>query len=46
MFAGLFVVVHAFQMYVVAGWQIDTWTWLLDRPIDLLSLVSAGCRTW
>ncbi|HEX4146558.1 MAG TPA: anion transporter [Pirellulales bacterium] len=42
MFAGLFVVVHAFQMYVVAGWQIDRWTWLLDRPIDLLSLVSAG----
>jgi len=42
MFAGLFVVVHAFQMYVVAGWHIDRWTWLLDRPIDLLSLVSAG----
>ena len=30
MFAGLFVVVHAFQMYVVAAWQIDRWTWLLE----------------
>ena len=42
MFAGLFVVVHAFQIYIVTAWHIDTWTWLLDRPIDLLSLVSAG----
>jgi Na+/H+ antiporter NhaD/arsenite permease-like protein len=42
MFAGLFVVVHAFQIYVVAGWHVDTWNWLLDRPTDLLSLVSAG----
>ncbi len=42
MFAGLFVVVHAFQMYVVAAWHIDRWTWLLNHPIDLLSLVSAG----
>jgi len=42
MFAGLFVVVHAFQMHVVAAWHIDRWHWLLDRPVDLLSLVSAG----
>ena len=37
MFAGLFVVVHAFQIYVVAGWQIDRWTWLLgpsDRSVE------------
>jgi Na+/H+ antiporter NhaD/arsenite permease-like protein len=42
MFAALFVVVHAFQMYVVSGWQIERWTWLLGHPVDLLSLVSAG----
>ncbi len=42
MFAGLFVVVHAFQIYVVRGWNIETWTWLVNRPVDLLSLVSAG----
>jgi Na+/H+ antiporter NhaD/arsenite permease-like protein len=42
MFAGLFVVVHAFQMHVVSGWNIETWSWLLSRPVDLLSLVSAG----
>jgi Na+/H+ antiporter NhaD/arsenite permease-like protein len=42
MFTGLFVVVHAFQVHVVAGWDIQRWTWLLSRPVDLLSLVSAG----
>jgi Na+/H+ antiporter NhaD/arsenite permease-like protein len=42
MFAGLFIVVHAFQIHVVAGWGIDRWNWLLNRPTDLLSLVSAG----
>ncbi|HET6323937.1 MAG TPA: anion transporter [Planctomycetaceae bacterium] len=42
MFTGLFIVVHAFQVRVVAGWGIESWTWLLDRPIDLLSLVSAS----
>ena len=42
MFAGLFVVVHAFQVHVVARWGIERWTWLLDRPVDVLSLVSAG----
>ena len=41
MFTGLFIVVHAFQVYVVSGWGIETWRWLLDRPTDLLSLVSA-----
>ncbi len=41
MFTGLFIVVHAFQVHVVAGWRIETWTWLLDRPTSLLSLVSA-----
>jgi len=42
MFTGLFIVVHAFQIHVVAGWGIDRWNWLLNRPTDLLSLVSAG----
>jgi Na+/H+ antiporter NhaD/arsenite permease-like protein len=42
MFTGLFIVVHGFQVHVVAGWGIERWTWLLDRPIDLLSLVSAA----
>jgi len=42
MFTGLFIVVHAFRVHVVAGWGIEGWTWLLDRPTDLLSLVSAA----
>ncbi len=42
MFAGLFVVVHAFQVHVVGLWGIDGWTWLLNRPVDLLSGVSAA----
>ena len=42
MFAGLFVVVHAFQVHVVRFWGVEGWTWLLDHPVDLLSLVSAA----
>jgi Na+/H+ antiporter NhaD/arsenite permease-like protein len=42
MFTGLFIVVHAFQVRVVATMGIDRWTWLLDRPVDLLSTVSAA----
>jgi Na+/H+ antiporter NhaD/arsenite permease-like protein len=42
MFTGLFIVVHAFQVHVVAHWGIDGWGWLLHRPVDLMSLVSAG----
>jgi Na+/H+ antiporter NhaD/arsenite permease-like protein len=42
MFTGLFFVVHAFQVHVVADWGIDGWTWLLSRPTALLSLVSAA----
>lgn len=41
MFAGLFVVVHAFRMHVVDRWDIGGWTLLLDHPIDLLSGASA-----
>jgi Na+/H+ antiporter NhaD/arsenite permease-like protein len=42
MFAGLFVVVHAFQVHVVSRWGLEGWDWLLSRPVDLLSLVSAA----
>jgi Na+/H+ antiporter NhaD/arsenite permease-like protein len=42
MFTGLFVVVHAFQVHVVRGWNVESWTWLLARPVDMLSLVSLG----
>lgn len=42
MFAGLFIVVHAFQLHVIAPWGIDGYGWLLRHPVDLLSLVSAG----
>lgn len=42
MFTGLFIVVHAFRLHVVAGWDIENWHWLVNRPVDLLSLVSAG----
>ncbi len=41
-FTGLFIVVHAFQVHVVSGWRIEGWTWLLDRPVSLLSGVSAA----
>jgi Na+/H+ antiporter NhaD/arsenite permease-like protein len=42
MFTGLFVVVHAFQLHVVSQWSIERWEWLLSRPVDVLSAVSAG----
>jgi Na+/H+ antiporter NhaD/arsenite permease-like protein len=42
MFTGLFIVVHAFQLHVVAAWGIDGWGWLLRHPVGLLSLVSTG----
>jgi Na+/H+ antiporter NhaD/arsenite permease-like protein len=42
MFAGLFIVVHAFQVHVVSHWGIEHWGWLLNRPIDLMSAVSAA----
>ncbi len=42
MFTGLFIVVHAFQVHVVSSWGIENWTWLLSRPTDLLSVVSAA----
>ena len=41
MFIGLFIVVHAFQVRVVATWRVEQWHWLLRHPIDLLSVASA-----
>ena len=42
MFTGLFLVVHAFQIHVVTTWGVPGWTWLLSRPVDLLSVASAA----
>jgi Na+/H+ antiporter NhaD/arsenite permease-like protein len=42
MFVGLFIVVHAFRLHVVSQWGIDQWQGLLARPVDLMSLASAG----
>jgi len=42
MFTGLFIVVHAFRVHVVAGWGIEGWTWLQYHPTEVLSLVSAA----
>jgi Na+/H+ antiporter NhaD/arsenite permease-like protein len=42
MFTGLFIVVHAFQVHVVEGWNVKSWTWLLTRPVDVRSLVTLG----
>ena len=41
MFAGLFVVVHAFQIYVVADWHIDTLE-LAARPADRFAEPGVG----
>ena len=42
MFTGLFLVVYAFQIHVVTTWGVPGWTWLLSRPVDLLSVASAA----
>ncbi len=41
MFAGLFVVVHAFEMTVVHTWGIEHWHRLLDSPVVMVSGLSA-----
>ena len=41
MFAGLFVVVHAFEVHVVRRWGADGWAGLGNSPVGLLSVVSA-----
>jgi Na+/H+ antiporter NhaD/arsenite permease-like protein len=40
MFAGLFVVVHAFEVVVVRTWGIDRWHALLDSPVVMVSGLS------
>ena len=40
MFAGLFVVVHAFEVDVVHGWGLERWHALLDSPVVLVSGLS------
>jgi Na+/H+ antiporter NhaD/arsenite permease-like protein len=42
MFAGLFVVVHAFELRVVRHWGLEEWGLLQDSPVALLSVISAG----
>ena len=42
MFIGLFIVVHAFQLHVVARWGVERWGVLLSHPVDLLSIASAA----
>jgi Na+/H+ antiporter NhaD/arsenite permease-like protein len=40
MFAGLFVVVHAFEVNVVQGWGLERWHALLESPVVLVSALS------
>jgi len=40
MFAGLFVVVHAFEVTVVRTWGIERWHALLDSPVVMVSGLS------
>lgn len=40
MFAGLFVVVHAFEVTVVHTWGIEGWHALLDSPVVMVSGLS------
>jgi Na+/H+ antiporter NhaD/arsenite permease-like protein len=42
MFAGLFVVVHAFGVHVVDHWGIDRWPVLQRHPVGLLSAAAAA----
>jgi Na+/H+ antiporter NhaD/arsenite permease-like protein len=40
MFAGLFIVVHAFESQVVRGWDLHQWTKQFDSPIVISSSLS------
>ncbi len=42
MFAGLFIVVRAFQVHVVSHWGIDHWSWLQGDPVARLSVAAAA----
>ena len=41
MFAGLFVVVHAFEVHVVRTWGLERWRAVLDSPVVMVSGLSA-----
>ena len=41
MFIGLFIVVHAFQVRVVSHWDIQSWRFIQNHPVGLLSVASA-----
>ena len=41
MFAGLFVVVHSFEVHVMKYVQIEQWSVIQSSPVAMLSLVSA-----
>ena len=40
LFAGLFVVVHAFEANVVRGWGLERWHAVLDSPVAMVSALS------
>lgn len=42
MFAGLFILVRAFELHVLSRAHLEEWAFLQDHPIGLLSLLSAG----
>lgn len=42
MFAGLFVVVHAFETHVVSTWGVERWGWLQGDPVGPLSVAAAA----
>lgn len=42
LFAGLFVVVQAFDVNVVRHWRLDGWRALVDHPVSMLSVASAA----
>ena len=42
MFAGLFVVVRAFEMHVLSHAHVENWSALQSHPVDLLSVASAA----
>jgi Na+/H+ antiporter NhaD/arsenite permease-like protein len=37
LFAGLFVVVHAFEVHVVHGWKLEEWTSDVKSPVAVIS---------
>lgn len=42
MFVGLFIVVHAFQVHVVSHWGVENWKFIVNHPVDFLSIASAA----